>query len=186
VVTFLNNYRIQDAAIRDVKPELLAKYIEKQVQNNELTTWDVVIVDKELGSRETQTVSIGGYSLGCVSRKANKTDGDIISLGTLINPTDDLLDLTDEERKRAVADGLWGDQKTPSSRNIRTIVRRYRPKERGLLLIYVPHSQIPGRSYGGKGEEVVGFGISFPDSDTAVPIQYMVNPEVYSVDDSGV
>ncbi|KKN39014.1 hypothetical protein LCGC14_0747660 [marine sediment metagenome] len=183
VVDFLHDYKIQDAAIREVKPELLAKYIEKQVKNKELTIWEVVIVDKETGSEQKHTVNIGSYTFGCVSRKAIRTAGDIISLGTLINPTDDLLDLTDKERKRAVDDGLWGDKKTPPSRNIRTIVKKYRPKERGLLLIYLPHSQIEGKAYGGKGEEVVGFGISFPESDTAVPIQYMVNPEVYSDDD---
>lgn len=186
VINFLYNYKIQDSAIREVKPELLAKYIERQTNNNELTNWDVVIVHKETGSGSSWIVNIGGYDIGCVSRKANRIKGDIISLGTLISPTDYLLDLTDEERKKAKEDVLWGNRSVPASRDIRNIVRKIRPKERGLLLIYLPHSENPGKSYGGKGEEVVGFSISFPDSDTAVPIRYMVNPDVYSNDDLSV
>jgi len=183
VIDFLNNYKIPDYVIREVKPDLLAKYIERQIKNNELTNWDVVIVHKETGSGSSQTVNVGGYEIGCVSRKANRIEGDVISIGTLINPTDYLLGLTDEEKKEARKDPLWGDRKIPPSREIRNIVRRILPKERGLLLIYLPHSDIQGKSYGGKGEEVVGFGISFPDSDTAVPIKYWVNPDVYSNDD---
>ena len=180
VINFLNNYKIQDSAIREVKPELLAKYIERQTKNNELINWDVVLVHKEKGSDSKPTVNISGYNVGCVYRNANNIRGDIISIGTLISPTDDLLDFTDDEIKIAKGDVLWGDKKTPP---VRTIVRKYRPNDRGLLLIYLPYSDAPGKSYGGKGEEVVGFGISFPESDTAVPIRYWVNPEVYSNDD---
>lgn len=183
VINFLNNYKIPDSVIREVKPELLAKYIERQAKNNELINWDVVIVNKEAGSQPDRIVKIGGYDIGCVSRKANNIVDDVISLGTLINPVDDLLDFTGKEEKKARKDILWGNRKTPASRNIRNIVRKYRPKERGLLLIYLPHSDADGKSYGGEGEEVVGFGISFPDSDTAVPIKYWVNPDVYSNDD---
>ncbi|MBN2331056.1 MAG: Z1 domain-containing protein [Candidatus Aenigmarchaeota archaeon] len=180
VINFLHNYRIHDAAIREVKPELFARYIERQVKNNELTHWDVVLVHKEKGPGKKPTVNIGGYQVGSVYRKPDKIDAGIISVGTLINPPDDMLDFTDKETEKAKKDPDWGDKKIPAK--IRTIVKKYRPKDRGLLLIYLPYCDTAGKSYGGQGEEVVAFGISFPESPTAVPIQYVVNPDVYSVD----
>ena len=68
-----------------------------------------------------------------------------------------------------------------SNENIKTLeiaVRHIRPEERGLLLIYLLHGEDrrTGEKYGTSGKEVVGFAISFPFSENAKPIGYVVNP----------
>jgi hypothetical protein len=42
-------------------------------------------------------------------------------------------------------------------------------------LIYLPESNDNENRYGLAGEEIVGFAISFPGSETATPIEYVVN-----------
>nr|HID58985.1 endonuclease [Desulfobacterales bacterium] len=176
VINFLDRYRIQDVATRTVKPAVLSGYIERQVKNGELLIWDVVIVSK---LNAEQVVDIGGYSIGCVIRKINTPMNGSFSIGRLVSPSDELLDLTDEEIEQARQfDRQMGKDVGDTDKPSGPAIRAKRPPERGLLLIYLPHGKDDrtGREYGGPGEEVVGFAISFPMSDTAVPIQYVVNP----------
>jgi len=44
------------------------------------------------------------------------------------------------------------------------------------LIVYLLTGEDNGNSYGGEGNEIVGFAVSFPRSDTAEPIEYWVNP----------
>jgi hypothetical protein len=176
IINFLGNYKIPKVAIRALKPELLAKYIGRQVRNNELTSWDVVIV--QTGKTEFKhSLKIGSYELKKSKRRLSYSHENIINIGILISPNDLLLDLTDEERNLPEIKDLWGKDKTPPIKNIKEIISKCRPKERGLLLIYLPSSDKIGKEYGGKGEEVVGFAVSFPESQTAVSVEYIVPKE---------
>lgn len=178
VINFLRNYKTQDVAKRVVDPARVADFIEKQNKNGELVNWHVVIVSNT--SQDAQHFyRIGEYEIGCVRRTPLEVQTDKVSIGALTNPADELLDLSAEEiesalkfdvsRKKQRSDGL------PSSLSIRDV----RPKTRALLLIYLPACNDivnPRNTYGLEGKEVIGFAISFPVSDTAEPIEYLVGP----------
>ena len=189
IVNFLTKYQQQDEAMRTVRATVLARYIERQNKNDELTMWNVVLVSKPKKSGADKVIDVNGYSVGCVFRKPfpeGSLTGSVISFKRLVSPADEALDLTDKEKERAReydrkrGKGKNGDF-TPSGLGIRYCGR---PKERGLLLIYLPHGKDKktGKEYGGPEDPVVGFAISFPSSDTATPIDYLVNT-VYAEDE---
>jgi hypothetical protein len=105
---------------------------------------------------------------------------DRITIGRLVSPPDEVLDMSEEEIEaarefdRKERDRELDEDGRPSG----IAIRHVRPKERGLMLIYLPWGvdDSTGIEYGGTGSEVVGYALSFPRSDTAVPIEYWVNP----------
>lgn len=171
VVDFLHEYKIKDDAIRLVKPDVLAGYIEQQSEINELINWDVVIVSKDSAEH---SVEIGGYDIGCAYRAAEKISNNSITIKRLVSRTDEHLDLSEKEMEEA-------KQFFELNEDIKTLqiaVRHIRPEERGLLLIYLIQGEDKDthEKYGTAGEEVIGFAISFPTSKNAKPIRYVVNP----------
>jgi len=185
VINFLSRYKQQEDALRTVKSSVLAKYIERQNNNDELTTWDIVIVSKP---DPDLTIEVNGFSVGCSLRTPfppGTLTTESFAIRRLVSPADELLDLTDEEKERAreydreVGKGKTGDFK-PSGPSI----RRARPETRGLLLIYLPYGndEKTGKRYGGQKDPVVGFAISFPRSEKAIPIEYWINT-VYAEDE---
>jgi hypothetical protein len=196
VLNFLAMYRTHDIA-KIVDPERIAGYIEKQNSNNELVEWDVAIISKSSRSSqkssEDHSVSIAGYDIRCVTRNANSPiTSEKISIGTLVSPADEDLDLSEDERGKA----REFDEKKPGktekmpgknvSEKVRLSgggIRHARPKERGLFLIYLLTGKDEhGNSYGKVGQEIIGWALSFPESETAEPIEYWVNP-VYQNED---
>ena len=156
----------------------MANYIERQLLNDELKTWTVVIVSNATRAPHRFELT-KDIKIGCANRVSRMVDGSKISIGVLTSPIDESLDLDEEEF------GLAKKFET-NSKGLPTpiAIREIRPKERGLLLVYMPaYSQ--GKPYGLKGEEVVGFAISFPTSNTAVPVDYWAAP-VYEEDNAGV
>lgn len=170
VTTFLAAYSTPDFFARFVDPRRITTYIEKQNSNNELIEWDVVIISKGNGSsksRETSSVCVSGYEIRCAIRNPdtiNPITDERITIGRLVSPPDEALDLSDDVRD-AKGHRLSGKA-----------ARRVRPKERGLLLIYLLTGQDKNlRTYGEKGQEIIGWAISFPESQTAQPVDYWVN-----------
>lgn len=182
VIAFLGTYKTQDLAKKVVDPKGIARYIEKQNIQNELTSWDVVISTK--GTEATaegnisHKVSIAGYEIQCVTRNANSVTDEKISIQRLVSPADEMLDMSPDELSKArqfdrARDKNVSDDGKPSG----IAMRHARPKERGLILIYLLTGKDNNeRTYGGNGQETIGFAVSFPRSDTAVPIEYWVNP----------
>ncbi len=186
IINFLNRYQQQESAMRLVKASVLARYIERQNGNGELTTWDVVIVSKPEAEK---TIKVERYDVGCVLRRPfppGSLSDTTVSIKRLVSPSDELLDLTDGEKERARdydrenGKGKAGDF-APSGLGVRY---RGRPKERGLFLIYLPYGKDKetGKKYGGPDDPTVGYAISFPSSDTAIPVEYLVNT-VYAEDE---
>ncbi len=177
ILNFLSRYKTHDIA-KTVDPIVIAKYIETQNARNELIDWNVIIVSNPK-SQGTSTIAIGECEIQCVLRTPLTISNDKISIRRLVSPSDEILDLSEDERRiareydRNVLRKTTSDNDLPSG----TAIRIVRPKERGLLLIYFPEGKDPEteQSYGGKDQEVVGFAISFPRSDTAVPIEYWAN-----------
>ncbi len=187
VINFLISYRQREEAMRTVKASVIAKYIEKQNNNGELTDWCVALISK---TDAEETIAVNDYHIGCVKRKpfpAGSLSGSSVTIKRLVNPSDEALDLSEKEIEKAREyDRSQGYAKSGDFRPSGTTIRRYiRPKERGLLLIYLPLGEDSnGNKYGGQEDPVVGFAVSFPGSSTAKPIEYLVNT-VYAEEDMG-
>ena len=108
------------------------------MNKNELTEWYVVLVSK---AKAAHNVTIAGYEVGCVTRRPiMDIEQDKISIGTLVSPSDELLDMTEEELKQArdFESKNFGNALTAHDLPKGTTIRNHRPKARALLLIYLP------------------------------------------------
>ena len=123
---------------------------------------------------------IGKYDVRCVERKPRAIPTkELIRIGTLTSPTDELLDLTGEEIQSALRfddeHGCKRSDGNPSS----LAIRHVRSRLKALMLIYLPayrNESNQRMNYGLTNEEIVGFAISFPKDQEAVPVEYWVNP----------
>jgi len=175
VVNFLRNYRTQEVARKVVDPERIADFIERQISIGELTDWHVVIVSNNLKNAVHSQV-VGKYTIGCVYRKPDRVEADKISIGTLTSPADEMLDLTAGEIEKAIEFDRQRGRETADNLPTSLAIRWARPATRGLILIYLPACNDPALFYGMEAEEVVGFAVSFPTSENALPIEYWAGP----------
>lgn len=181
VIDFLNAYRTQDQFMRFVDPKAMAIYIERMNKRNELTRWDVVLVSN-LPGKGQHTVRVGEFEVHTQERTTNNViTVDKIPIQRLVSPGDEMADLSDAEIESAIryARNLPARREGDLTRPPGPAIRYIRPKERGLLLVYMiegSEKDKPERRYGGPGEEVVAFAISFPNSPNAETIDYWVNP----------
>jgi hypothetical protein len=172
IILFLRDYQAHDIANKVVNPDRHADYIERQNSINELTEWDVVIVSNV---KLIHSFNLGGLEINCVERTPNdEITEKKISIQRLLSPEDEMIGLLDSEINRAKEiDGLSPN----STKRLRPrTIREVRSPKRGLLLIYFPAGQLNGEKYGFEGEEIVGYGLSFPASENAIPIEYLVSP----------
>ena len=180
VQTFLRQYLTHPGATKARAP-LLTKYIDAQVAARELTTWTVALVSKKPEAGDgTKTLShaFGGFDVGLTERKLSSVPGDY-TIKRLLDPAHELIDLDEATVKNALDRTIerWKDPATNSRyKNKETaptspsgaVLREMRAPQRGLLLLY---PLIPD----GLGQAIVGFGISFPASDEAQAVEYVVN-----------
>jgi len=178
VINFLRSYVTQEVARRVVDPGRIGDFIERQNRNGELTDWHIVIVSKPLDDAD-HTYEPGNLIIGCVERVPLEVSPRKISIGTLTNPSDEMLDLDGPEIASALEFDQNREKQRPDGIPTSIAIRHVRPRTRGLMLIYMPayiNSVNSTHNYGLEGKEVVGFAISFPFSDTAVPIEYWAGP----------
>ncbi|WP_407355289.1 Z1 domain-containing protein [Methanolobus sp. WCC5] len=171
VIDFLHRYKINEGAMRFVKPAVLANYIKEQNKNEELIEWDVVLVSKY---GEGTSFKVLDYEINPGIRAATNISENSITIGRLVNPPDEHSDLSEDEMK--IAEQLFESNKD-KIKTLQIAVRHVRPERRGLLIIYIIKGECTEtrQNYGGNGEEVVSFGISFPTSQNASPVEYVVN-----------
>ncbi len=180
VVDFLRSYKTQDEVRKVVDPDRIADYIEKQLPKDELLNWHVVIVSNTV-NKAVHMANIGGLEVGTVQRTPLRKNAiDRISIGTLTSPSDEYIDIDKDELDELRMKFKAGDEEIEDQK-FSAFVRQLRPSHTGLLLIYLPANRIVLSSdhtlntYGLENDEVVGFAISFPGSETAEPIEYVVN-----------
>jgi hypothetical protein len=177
---FLERYETHPEA-RRADTRLLSRYIRRQNEQDELTSWSVVLVSSGLAAAQDLSSYFDGREVSAIKREyfGEKIDGRY-TIRRLVSPSDEARDLSTEERakalERTVADWTSSKRKdksleppeAPSGRGTRSA----RPKERGLLLLY----PLDGRTAETDGAmPIVGVAISFPESDTAKAINYTVN-----------
>jgi hypothetical protein len=170
----LTNYQSHPNA-RLANTKCLLDYIRAQLKQNELVSWTVALISK---SRAENSYTIARLEVGLTKRE-NTADSSLpeyrLSKSRLLNPPDEMLDfspsiqeeiisITKERRKEA------GKPESKSRTPDGKVIREKRNPRNGLLLLYpldpeVINAEIP----------VIGFGISFPSSNSAKSVQYKVN-----------
>ncbi len=182
VLHFLRSYKTQEEFKRVVDPARIADYIDRQLLKNELTNWHVVIVSNTK-SKAVHFAKVAGLDVGSVQRTPLRTnETDRISIGTLTSPDDEYLDMTEDEimqiREKFRTEKESGEL---AGEKFAAFVMQERSSETGLLLVYLPANENVKSAdgilnqYGLADNEVVGFAASFPGSDTAEPVEYVVN-----------
>jgi len=173
VIGLLNEYVVHEAS-RKANPEILKKYIQKSVSNDELTHWTVVLIHN---SKAEQTLSLGGHEIGLTKRTPADTSDSKYGLkkGHIIDPRHESFDLTSEQFNEALRMMLADPERKSRSPNEPKVpsgpyIRSVRSPQQGLLLIYPldpapPQVDVP----------VMGLAFSIPDSDKDVKVEYKVN-----------
>jgi hypothetical protein len=183
LVSFLESFRTNRDAPK-VNSHLIAQFIRKNNPSGHLTDWTVVLLTG--GQSETATDIKPAGSVRLTKRQEIAGKSDKYCIRRIVSPSDELIDLTDEERALAMQKTLsaWSG-KDPETRGPQPetpagpFIRDVRSPAKGLLLLYplelhrqdIP-LEMPGR------EPVIGFALSFPSSrpgDDEDGVEYHVN-----------
>ena len=173
IVDFLTNYQSHPNA-RLANTRSLVDYIEVQLKQNELVSWTIALISKKQAKNKH---TIAGLEVGLIYRKNDDPSLSEYRLpkSRLLNPPDEMLDFppsVQEEiinitkERRQEAGKPESKSKTPDGK----VIREKRNPRNGLLLLYpldpkAINTEIP----------VIGFGISFPSSNSAKSVEYKVN-----------
>lgn len=187
VISFLEKYKSHTAAHR-VNSSMLAEFISGMNAGGELTRWTVALIGSSTGQEHPL---LPGIVTKLLQRGPLDGSTDKYSIGTLISPRDESIDLDNAAwnaalkltRKTWHADPGRSRRKEepdePSGPSIRHI-RGFGDEssqvgahpERGLLLLYMldpVHARLDG------APPVVALGLSFPGSRAGTKVKYKVN-----------
>jgi hypothetical protein len=174
IVDFLTNYQSHPNA-RLANTRSLVDYIQAQLKQNELASWTIALISKNKAENKH---TIAELEVGLTYRK-NDADPSLpeyrLPKSRLLNPPDEMLDFSPSvqeeiinitKERRQEAGKPESKSKTPDGK----VIREKRNPRNGLLLLYpldpkAINSEIP----------VIGFGISFPSSNSAKSVEYKVN-----------
>lgn len=180
VANFLDTFETHRGATK-AQSRVMADYIRLRLQDDppELSTWTVALV-----SNPGQKRNWGGLSVGCTTRAKfppdEPLDRDYV-IRRLVSPSDETIDLASDELAAALqrTRRLWekgltrSKSKIPPNTPNGPSIRKARPRERGLLLVYLLDplvAELPSES-----DPIVGIAASFPNSENAEPIEYVIN-----------
>lgn len=190
VVEFLHSYKTHKDAYK-VNSALLAEFIDSMVRQGELTNWTVALIG---GGKGSTCRLAEGVSVDMIQRTAEGDRQDRYSIGRLLSPRDEAIDL-DGTAWRAALDrtrAAWhkdaGRRRSetppdvPNGPAIRAVRGFGSPAhevpphpERGLLLLYVLDPREKWTKIRKELPPVVAFGISFSGSKSALKVEYKIN-----------
>ena len=193
VVDFLRQFQTHEAAVK-VNSKVMADYVERQIARGELKSWTIALMSGDGGR-----TSICDFEVGMTARKPNErcfSVADQVAQGRyiirrLLSPRDEAIDLDSAQyaaaleltQKAFIADPGRSKRKTPPDEPSGRAIRRIRGRgsedgtipphpERAVLLIYPLSPSYVQIDFQGA---IIGFGVSFPESDMATPVSYQVN-----------
>lgn len=181
VIGFLDTYRSHPEAHK-ANSVLIAEFIRSLVRENELTRWTVALIG---GGKGSPLKLADRISVEMLQRAAHGRHPDRYSIGRLMSPRDEAIDLDEpawmaaleETRKAFHADpGRNGSQEQPDVPS-GPAIRRMRPRDRGVLFLYAIDPELAGKDAGlpPGSPPVTGFAASFPASESGVRVKYRVN-----------
>jgi len=193
IAEFFESYATHPKA-RKVNSTLLAEFVRSMAKVSELTSWTVALIGGGAGASHTFPAGLRIDAM--LQRKADADIKDRYSIGRLLSPRDEAIDLGDAAWKAALDATIraWkpdpGRQKDGQEPKLPDLpngpaIRRIRGKgadgvaaapERGLLLLYPLDPQLAGlETFGPRREPVIAFGASFPASESGVKVEYKVD-----------
>jgi Z1 domain len=183
VIDFLSGYRSHQEAHK-VNSILLAEFIRSLVSETELVRWTVALISASRGEGEMHAFH-DGVAVRMLKRSAHGQHLDRYSIGRLMSPRDEAIDLDEaawlaalaETRRAFHADAGRNAVATEPDKPHGPAIRRVRPKDRGVLFLYVIDPALAGPEAGlPEGlPPVVGFALSFPTSRSGARVRYKVN-----------
>lgn len=185
IVNFLEHYTSHPLC-RQAESDLLIKYIQKLVDHGELTSWTVALLSNSM-PKATQA-KIDGHKVGLLYRADNTPDDSslyMLKKSNILSPEDEQLDLSDEQKAKALADNIaaWEKGETRSTKKPERpsgpFIRNTRSPQKGLLLLYPLDSSLLEKPF--TSTPIIGFAISFPESSRgqASAIEYQVNTKYW-------
>ena len=155
--------------VRAANPVALANYIASQLSNGELTDWTVVI---RSNSTTQNKKMLAGQEVGLSVRGRDEdvpNDEDEFAIKVLTGTVDESLDL-DKAKIRNLEEFAKKNNRSVTREDYRDA----RLQERGLLIIYLlQNPDDPANT------PLVGYAPSFPYSDTAQPLEYVVGRDYW-------
>lgn len=190
LMEFLSTYQTHPLAYR-VETSTMAEFIRKMNKSGCLTSWHVALLGP-LNTQGRHEIGTSGISVGLTKRSAIQNFPDRYSIKTLISPTDESLDLSEEEKKAALnlSKEIWehsqgnarhtSEPTIPSGPAIRQIRGMGSEKdglqghpERGLMLVYLLDPEHAGLD--ADMPPVVALALSFPSTQLNEKVIYQVN-----------
>lgn len=192
--SFLENFDA-DPSLKRQNPIKISQYIGNQVANNELTKWNILVAEGSLEEHQfSQNIKVKKTkrSLDKVNnRGANALPSKaILSKNRIGSPNHESVDLDKQQYNRAreqteKLDLAKSPGKAPRKYPAGNFVRELRSPKEGLIVFYVidVKSLIDNdelfSEYGlSNNEPLIGFMISFPRSQSNVPVEYAVHQEL--------
>ncbi|MDN7135985.1 Z1 domain-containing protein [Pseudidiomarina terrestris] len=178
VLEFLRGYVSPSQHVRKVNTSLLAEYIEKQIDNGDLTNWSVMLAGKS--PLESDTIDLAGVQTGLLTRANHpvfseppSSEPNAYRIRRLVSPSDESWDLTVDQYQYAMKLIQSSDKKSPGGPEIRVA----RNKSHAMLILYPLKHQEYTTPLGSQ-KPYIGFAISFPGNKNDKPVKYRVN-DVY-------
>jgi hypothetical protein len=187
VIDYLGGFKTVEN-MKAYDPQNLIQFISKQLSNNELTHWRVVLMNKYRAiSVEPFNISGEEREIGLYTRTQDENQSDsqiyFIRKSHIISPDDEFIDLDDDEYERAIEltrehrrrNNKEGEPSYPNGEIVRNEIRD--PKN-PLLILYLldPVESKTGMPPG--TPPFVGFAISFPFSRFNNNITYAVHEQL--------
>ncbi|MGF6642437.1 Z1 domain-containing protein [Paraburkholderia sp. GAS82] len=194
VADFFSSYSTHPLA-RKVNSSMLADFIKSMNSEGELTSWTVVLVSG--GDGASYTFDNGIRVEHMLKRTADRDKNDHYSIGRLLSPRDEAIDLHEPEWRAALDITLraWKPDparqkdgsppkkpEIPSGVAVRQVRGMGAPgvakpaPERGLLLLYpLDPTKAEADLFDGWTAPVIAFGASFPSSNSGQKVEYKVD-----------
>ena len=199
VIDFLANYVTHPDAHKVSTPQIV-EFIEKMAAgSSELTSWTVALI----GGGEGDPLILGdNITVSMLKRKVKGVHEDRYSIGRLMSPRDEAIDLDDDAWAAALdlTKEAWHadpgrqqdteepeEPKTPNGPAIRKIRGFGAPEieahpERGVLFLYGLDPQKAEAGFPEDTPPITAFAISFPGSNSGVKVEYRVNNVMWEQD----
>jgi hypothetical protein len=186
IIEFIGGFKTHPDAYK-VNSALIVQYIQSMNNVGELTKWNVGLV----GGGEGAAVNLSdGVNINMLKRSTNSPHSDKYSIGRLLSTRDESIDLDDSTWLSALelTKECWHSdsarnksQDEPDKPNGPAIRKVKEPgsgsmiEGQGLLLIYLLDPAKAEAGFGDAVSPVVGFGVSFPASNSGVKVEYKGN-----------
>ena len=201
VLEFLNRFQFADKQLVRTPSTAVTAYIKSRLEHAELKNWTVVVLgrrspsddnDEEESTSKSIPLQIAGRTIWSIYRSRHPKDQvrpGLYTVRRLGSPKDESIDLSDEEWARVVPllKSLAADPQRPKGMSRGRLIREQRPKERGLLILYLLNAvQETSDGIGADEIPLVAPYVSFPYSKDAVAVSYKLNYRYWEDELGGV